>query len=275
MNGLAKKVAIVTGVSAPHGIGRAIAWRLAMAGAAVIISDVGGTISIDGRSLDRLNVLESLASEIQEQGGQATALNIDVTDVKTIRDGIAISLERYNGVDILVNNAGTTTGTGPFLNTTSAEWQTSFNVNLLGPMLFSQEIIPVMLNRGGGAIINIGSTGSLGAEAGFGAYTAMKHGLVGLTKTIAAEFGSSGIRCNAVCPGYIMTDMHADANARLAGERGISVADMMTERYAQVAMRRAGEPEEVASAVAYLASPASSYVTGITLPISGGTPVGI
>lgn len=103
----------------------------------------------------------------------------------------------------------------------------------------------------------------------------MKHGMVGLTKTIAAEFGEDGILCNVVCPGYINTDMHAATNARLAHYNGLSIEEMKTQRYVHVAVRRAGEPAEVAAAVAYLASPAAAYVTGITLPVSGGVPFGI
>ncbi|MEM7564643.1 MAG: SDR family oxidoreductase, partial [Pseudomonadota bacterium] len=136
-------------------------------------------------------------------------------------------------------------------------------------------VIPCMQNKREGSIINIGSTGSLGAEAGFGAYTTMKHGLVGLTKTIAAEFGEDGIRCNLVCPGFIMTDMHAAANQRLAAANQISVDEMKSRRYENVALRKAGEPEDVAEAVAYLAGPNATYVTGIALPVAGGVPFGI
>jgi NAD(P)-dependent dehydrogenase (short-subunit alcohol dehydrogenase family) len=148
-------------------------------------------------------------------------------------------------------------------------------VNLLGPMMLSQAVIPEMRKNGGGRIINIGSTGSLGAEAGFGAYTAMKHGLVGLTKTLAAEFGPDGILCNTVCPGYIATDMHEAANARLSQEQGLELAQIKANRYANVALRDAGLPRDVANAVACLAGPEANYVTGINLPVTGGVPVGI
>ncbi len=141
--------------------------------------------------------------------------------------------------------------------------------------MLSQAVIPEMRKVGGGRIINIGSTGSLGAEPGFGAYTATKLGLVGLTKTLAAEFGSDGILCNTVCPGYIATDMHTVANVRLAGENDISIEEMKRRRYECVAMRDAGLPIDVANAVAYLAGPQANYVTGINLPVTGGVPFGI
>jgi NAD(P)-dependent dehydrogenase (short-subunit alcohol dehydrogenase family) len=142
-------------------------------------------------------------------------------------------------------------------------------------MMLSQAVIPEMRKLGGGRIINIGSTGSLGAEAGFGAYTAMKHGLVGLTKTLAAEFGPDGILCNTVCPGFIATDMHEAANTRLSQKQGMSVADIKQQRYANVALRDAGLPQDVANAVAFLAGPEAQYVTGINLPVTGGVPFGI
>ncbi len=141
--------------------------------------------------------------------------------------------------------------------------------------MLSQAAIPHMRSIGGGRIINIGSTGSLGAEPSFGAYTTMKHGLVGLSKTLAAEFGPDGILCNTVCPGYIATDMHTAANVRLANEHGVSVAEMKEKRYANVALRDAGLPKDVANAVAYLAGPQANYVTGINLPVTGGVPFGI
>jgi NAD(P)-dependent dehydrogenase (short-subunit alcohol dehydrogenase family) len=202
---------------------------------------------------------------------QTRATTLDVTDKQAI-DRVVSDIGR---IDILVSNAGSLAGADKFLSTTPTQWEQSFRVNLLGPMMLAQAVIPAMRTAGGGRIINIGSTGSLGGEPGFGAYTTMKHGLIGLTKTIAAEFGEDGILCNAVCPGYINTDMHAATNARLAQYNGQSIEDMKQQRYAHVAVRRAGEPEEVAAAVAYLASPAAAYVTGITLPVSGGVPFGI
>lgn len=212
---------------------------------------------------------------IDRGGGTAIAIEVDVTIGAEIERCVLKTQERFGRIDVLVNNAGTTRGTGPFLDATEDDWEASFRVNLLGPMRFCQAVIPCFRTVGGGAIVNVGSTGSLGADAGFGAYTAMKHGVVGLTKTIAAEFGNQGIRCNVICPGYVMTDMHAGVNARIAQERGISIEDVMLDRYTSVAMRRAATPGEVADAVAYFAGPSSSYVTGVALPIAGGLPVGL
>lgn len=269
------KVALVTGASAPHGIGRAIARRLANDGAAVIVSDIDGHMDVVGKSVLRSELLQGIVAEIEGAGGAAKSLILDVTNAKDIETAIGQTLSQFGRIDILVNNAGSLAGSDSFLSTTPEQWKSSFDVNLLGPMMLSQAVIPHMCEIEGGRIINIGSTGSLGAEPGFGAYTTMKHGLVGFSKTLAAEFGPDGILCNTVCPGYIATDMHTAANIRLAKERKISVAEMKKERYANVALRDAGLPEDVANAVAYLAGPQANYVTGMNLPVTGGVPFGI
>ena len=275
MKQLAGKVALVTGASAPNGIGRAIAHRLIDNGVSVIVTDTVGEVCIENKSLDRNELLNSLVGDIAGRGGSALALTLDVTSAENIETCISSSLDKFGQIDILVNNAGTTIGADKFLCTTADQWEISFRVNILGPMMLSKAVIPQMIKNGGGRIINIGSTGSLGAEAGFGAYTAMKHGLVGMTKTLAAEFGSDGILCNTVCPGYINTDMHNAANGRLAAENGIALEDMKKQRYENVALKNAGTPQDVADAVVYLSGPNSSYVTGINLPVSGGVPFGI
>lgn len=270
MTSLAGQVALITGASAPRGIGRAIAVRLAQDGAHVVVTDTEGPVEIEGKTLQRSDLLDQLATQI---GGLAVTL--DVTKSDQIAGCIETVHQALGPVDILVNNAGSLAGSDSFLSTTPAQWQASFAVNLLGPMQLAQAVIPAMQAKGGGRIINIGSTGSLGAEPGFGAYTAMKHGLVGLSKTLAAEFGPDGILCNTVCPGYIATDMHMAANTRLSQEQGVSLDEMKRRRYADVALRDAGTPEDVAEAVAYLAGPAGRYVTGINLPVTGGVPYGI
>jgi len=264
---LAGQIALVTGASAPRGIGRAIAMRLAAEGAAVMLCDLG--------TGGQPNLLDQAVDTIAAEDGQAAWCVLDVTDPGSVQAAFETVQSQFGGLDILVNNAATLIGSDAFMATTPAQWEQSFHVNLLGPMRMIQGAIPMMQERGGGRIINIGSTGSLGAEPGFGAYTAMKHGLIGLSNTIAAEFGPEGILCNTVCPGYIATDMHEAANARLAAENGISVPEQRAQRYANVALRAAGQPEDVAEAVAYLAGPSGRYVTGIALPVSGGVPPGI
>ncbi|MEX0284845.1 MAG: SDR family NAD(P)-dependent oxidoreductase [Paracoccaceae bacterium] len=272
---LSGQVALVTGASTPQGIGRAIALRLARDGAHVVVGDLEGDVDVNGVLRYRLDLLAELVGQIEDAGGQASAVRLDVTSQDDIEACISKTLDCFGRIDILVNNAGSLAGSNNFLSTTPEQWTTSFAVNLLGPMRLCQAVIPQMKKQQAGRIINIGSTGSLGAEAGFGAYTAMKHGLVGLTKTLAAEFGSDGIRCNTVCPGFIATDMHMAANTRLAAETDMTIDEIKAHRYAPVALRDAGLPADVAEAVAYLAGPGGNYVTGINLPVAGGVSPGI
>lgn len=246
-----------------------------MDGADIVAADVAGTVEVQGEPRSRANLLADLVAEINQGQSRAIAVRLDVTREEDVKACIIQTNSAFARIDILVNNAGSLAGSDNFLSTTPNQWENSFRVNMLGPMMMAQAVIPEMRKIGGGRIINIGSTGSLGAEPGFGAYTAVKHGLVGLTKTLAAEFGVDGILCNTVCPGYIATDMHTAANVRLAAESGISLDEIKTQRYANVALRDAGLPNDVANAVAYLAGPQANYVTGINLPVTGGVPVGI
>lgn len=266
--------ALITGCAAPRGIGRATAKLLAANDAVVLVSDQPGLHPLEGGDRDRMELLDELVAEIATAGGTAHALALDVT----VPGDIALAIEEarpFGGVSILVNNAATVTGAGPFLTTKPDDWETSFRVNLLGPMRLAQAVIPGMQARGGGRIINMGSIGGLGGRPGFGAYTAMKYAITGLTKTIAAEFGPDGIRCNAVCPGYIMTDMHAASNTRLAAAEGVPLDELKRRRYDAVALRDAGTPEDIAEAVLYLAGPQGAYVSGINLPVAGGIQLGL
>ena len=264
MGYLKGKIAVVTG--AAGGIGTAIALALAEEGARVAACDLASR---------REDSLAPLADVISDKGGKAIAMAADVSRKADIKAAVAATLEAWGGIDILVNNAGTTAGAGPFLDITDADWQSSFAVNLKGPADFARAVIPEMRRRGGGAILNIASTAGLGASASFGAYTATKHGLVGLSKTIAAEFGCDGIRCNAICPGYVRTEMHLDATRRLAAQEGIGEAEMAARRYADVPLGRAGEPDEIARLVVFLAGPDGAYITGAAIPVAGGHPVGL
>jgi len=275
MGVLEGKTAIITGASAPQGIGRASAIRLAQDGVNIVVTDIARSMNVDGTDKSSDELLQKTVSEIVKNGGNAIALLLDVTDASEIAFCITETISAFGTIDILVNNAGSLSGSDNFLSTTPEQWEKSFQVNMLGPAMMAKAVIPEMIKAGGGRIINIGSTGSLGAEPGFGAYTAMKHGLVGLTKTLAAEFGVNGILCNTVCPGYIATDMHMAANNRLAQEQGLSLPEIKARRYANVALRDAGLPIDVANAVSYLAGPQANYVTGINLPVTGGVPPGI
>ncbi len=269
------RLAIVTGTSSRTGIGRATALALADQGASVVVTDTQVDPLPDGRPAVNTGAMAALTAEIEARGVASMAVEVDITDRRQIDSCIERVLARFERIDILVNNAGTTVGALPFLEITGEQWDQSYRVNLKGTAEFCQATLPSMIEHGGGVIVNNVSTAGLGAEAGFGAYNATKHGVVGPTKTIAAEFGADGIRCNAVCPGYVSTAMHLQATERLAAEAGVPVDEMAEQRYRGVALRRPGSPEEIAATIAFLAGPASTYITGAAIPVSGGTPVGL
>lgn len=252
------KVAIVTGAGSLNGIGAATCSALASQGAVVYATDQSG---------------EGCAAVAQATG--VLHQPVDVTDRSQIDACVAHVETNHGRLDILVNNAGTTAGAKPFLEVKPEDWEISHRVNIRGTADFCQAAIPLMIRGGGGAIVNVSSITGIGANRAFGAYTTAKHGLIGLTKTIAAEFGPDGIRCTAVCPGFISTDMHEGVNRRIAAEQGLSLEDIHAQRYTTVALRRAGLPEEVASMIAFVCGPGGSYVTGVALPVTGGVQLGL
>jgi len=283
MKSLENKVAIVTGASRPRGIGRATALRLAGMGAHVVVTDIArkredleikselGTCGVG----DDFDQLRQLAHEIEKQGVKSLAVAVDVTDGNQIDACVGKTCNDLGGVDILVNNAGTGVGVGPFLDLTDDQLDLSYQVNLKGMVTFSRRVIPEMKRRGGGSIINMSSLAGLGAEAGYGAYTLTKFAVVGLTKLLAAEFGPDNIRCNAVCPGIIDTMMNDYQVKFIAAGGEMTHEEAKAFMRESVAMKRFGQAEEVADVVAWLAGPAATYVTGDTIKVGGGLPVGL
>lgn len=270
MISLEQKIAIVTGAAHPKGMGFAAARHLARSGASVILTDLpkGGP--------DPMEDLERAAAAIKKDGGQCLACIVDVTKRDDIDACVALAKEHYGGVDILFNNAGVGVGSNEFLELSDRDWHLNYSVNVKGPADFCQAIIPSMIERGGGAIVNNASVAGLGAHPGIpAAYTAMKHAIIGLTKAIALEFGAKGIRCNAICPGAIKTQMQKQAIEHIAREFGISEEEAERMDVELAALKRAAEPEEVAEVVAFLASPMASFVSGVAIPVSGGMSAGL
>jgi NAD(P)-dependent dehydrogenase (short-subunit alcohol dehydrogenase family) len=249
------KVAIVTGAGRPKGMGRASALKLAEQGASVVVTDLARKrtdLSIEGLLGigDEFAALEKLVSEIEALGSRGLAMAVDVTDAAQIQACVEKTCETFGGVDILFNNAGTAIGVGSFLDILSENWDLSWQVNVKGMVEFCRAVIPKMIERGGGSIINNASIAGLGGDAGYGAYTVTKHAVVGLTKLIAAEFGAQNIRCNATCPGAILTDMGQEEITFIAMEKGISQEEAAKVFDALAALGRAAQPEEVADVVA-------------------------
>ncbi len=240
------RIAVVTG--AAQGVGLATASQLAQRGYEVVLTDIQD--------------LQAQVAQLRAARWRAHAVCGDVAAEDFVRELAARVAADYGAADVLVNNAGVSL-IAPAENTTLEQWQRVMNVNLLGPFLLCKHLGAQMLARGRGSIVNVASIAALAGVSQRCAYNASKHGLLGLTRTLAAEWGGRGVRVNAVCPGWIKTQM--DAADQGAGH--YSDADII----ARVPMARFASGEDVAAAIAWLADAAqSAFVNGISLPVDGG-----
>jgi 3-oxoacyl-[acyl-carrier protein] reductase len=245
---LAGHVALVTGAS--QGIGRACALQLASAGAAVAVA---------ARNQEKLN---ELVNEITAAGGKAAAFPLDVGDEEQIKATVKAAIAQFGKVDILVNNAGITRDQ-LVMRMKRADWDAVLQTNLTSSYLLTQQVISSMLKQRWGRIINITSIFGQTGQAGQANYSASKAGLIGLTMAIAREVGSRNITCNAVAPGFIETAMTAGLGD-----------EFKQTAVKQIPLGRVGSVNDVASAVAFLASDAASYITGHVLNVNGGMLMG-
>jgi NAD(P)-dependent dehydrogenase (short-subunit alcohol dehydrogenase family) len=241
-----EEVAVVTGSA--RGIGRAVARALAERGYRLALNDLR-------EPADTLRELRGL-------GPEAISVPGDVADEEAVQRMVEAVTTTFGRVDVLVNNAGIS-AIGAAEETSLADWNRTLAVNLTGPFLTCREFGKTMLRQGAGSIVNIASVAGLLGISDRAAYNASKHGLVGLTRTLAAEWGARGVRVNAVCPGWVKTEM--DAEDQSGG--GYTDADIE----GRTPMARFATPKDIAQAVAYLADPAlSGYVNGHALSVDGG-----
>jgi 3-oxoacyl-[acyl-carrier protein] reductase len=263
---LTGKVAVVTGATKMKGLGKAVADKLVAAGAKVVVT--GRASSIGGA--------EEVVASLKAAGGEAMAVTVDVAHSDQVDAAIVKITETFGGVDILVNNAGIGAGSPNLLENTDRDWDANYGVNVKGTFAMCAGVIPSMESRGGGSIVNVASLAGIGASVGMPyPYIATKHALVGATKALALEFAAKGIRANVVAPGAIATDMLGEAYAAIAAANGISIDEAAALENSTIPAGRPAEPSEIADAILWLASPASGYVTGVTVPVAGGLSAGI
>jgi 3-oxoacyl-[acyl-carrier protein] reductase/meso-butanediol dehydrogenase/(S,S)-butanediol dehydrogenase/diacetyl reductase len=269
------KVAIVTGAGRMRGIGRAIALRLAEDGADVVVSAVRrplDTMPAHEREAGWRGV-ESVAEEITTFGGRALALDVDVTKPEQVREMFDRTAAELGRIDVLVNNAGLALVSGKknLWEMDDDEWRREIDVNLNGVYHCCKAVAKVLVEQGeGGRIINISSLAGRVAQPQYGGYTPAKFAVIGLTQMLALELAPHGVTVNAVCPGSTDTDM-MDGTFRRTGERMGVPFEMVKQGVKRfIPLGRQADPAEIASVVAYLASPASAYITGQALNVDGG-----
>jgi len=245
------KVAFVTGSAS--GIGRATALAFAREGASVVVADV----SEQGN--------QETVRMIEKQGGRALAVRCDVRRVEDVRAAMDKTIEAFGRLDFAFNNAGIEYTIQPVAEITEEEWNRIIDVDLRGVFLCMKHEIPLMLEHGGGAIVNTSSGAGVKGFKGGAAYVAAKHGVVGLTKAAALDYASQNIRINAVCPGIIETPMMD----RFTGGTPEGRAKVISEE----PIGRMGKPEEIAAAVLWLCSEAAAFVIGHAMVLDGGQTV--
>ncbi|MEX2461867.1 MAG: SDR family oxidoreductase [Paenibacillaceae bacterium] len=246
---LTNKVAVVTG--AASGMGKAIAILYAKEGAKVIVSDL---------NLEAANIT---VAEIQSNGGVAMAVVANVAKEDDIQNLINTALDTYGTLDILVNNAGIMDNFVPAAELTDELWEKVIAINTTGPMRTIRKALPIFIQKGSGVIINIASVGGLNGSRAGAAYTASKHAVVGLTKNVGFQYATFGIRCNAIAPGGVNTNIGTTINNPNEFGMGKAMAGANINP-------RMGEPEDIAKVALFLASDDSSFVNGTVITADSG-----
>lgn len=243
-----ERVAIVTGAGSERGIGKMVAMQLAKKGAIVVVTD----INEDGA--------KNVAAQLRQEGYQALGVEMDVTSKTSVNQSIEAVAQQYERIDILVNNAGISIPTR-ILGISEKEWDLVLSINLKGVFYCTQAVLPFMIKQGYGRIVNMASVAGKRGGGVFGGahYSASKAGVFGFSKAVAREMAQNGITVNSVAPGMIDTDIFGEANEKVR-ESLCSI----------IPLGRPGKPEEVAAAVAFLASEEASYVTGEEIDVNGG-----
>jgi 3-oxoacyl-[acyl-carrier protein] reductase len=266
----AQRVALVTGCGKPDGMGQAIARRLAAQGLAVVVTDLQAT-GVPNRQQESRKAdwggVEALVADIAAGGGTAHAALGDVAVEADAQRMVAEAVDRFGRLDVLVNNAAAPQGPdrADVADIPIEVFDRVVAVNLRGPWLMSSAAVPVMRAQRSGRIVNISSMAGLTAAPFSGPYSASKAGVIGLTRALAMDLGPWGITVNALCPGLVGT-----SRAFLSSGPDVDEAALLASRGRNIPVGRVGLPEDVAAAVAFLASPEAGYITAQAIPIDGG-----
>ncbi len=252
---LAGQTAIITGGA--NGIGRAIAAALAQAGASVFVLDRDGEAA------------EQTAASLRARGRAAHAVRCDVTSADDVGQAIETVGAQSDRIDLLMNNAGVSSMQHVW-DITEEEWDRNFDVNVKGMFLCSKAVLPTMMGRRAGKIINTASVAGTRGVPLLAHYAASKWAVIGYTKSLAIELAPYGITVNAVCPGYVMTSMQERELGWEASLRGLTPEEVRAEYVKLTPMGRLERPEDVAATVLFLASPLASYITGQAVTVAGG-----
>jgi NAD(P)-dependent dehydrogenase (short-subunit alcohol dehydrogenase family) len=272
MHRLDGKVALVTGAGRRGGLGEAICLRLAQAGARVVVTDLGRSQgALAGGHIGGMDEMEAVAAGLREAGAEAITLALDVRDEQEVEAALQETVARLGRLDILVNNAGVGFLISPLVDTEADRWRTVIDVNLTGAFLCTKHAARRMIRQGeGGRIVNVASQAAKSGHRHMAAYTASKHGMVGLTRSAAMELGPHGITVNAVCPNHVTTGLGSVQNEYFARLNGQTVEEYLAAMRERIPMRRVGLPADTAGAVAFLCSDEAAYITGEAMNVSGG-----
>ncbi|WEN14117.1 SDR family NAD(P)-dependent oxidoreductase [Rhodanobacter sp. AS-Z3] len=267
------KVALITGAGRAGGLGEGIARRLAAEGCRVVVTDIGHVrgAEMPASAVGSNEALEQVAAAIVAEGGDCTAITLDVLEEAQVQAAIADVVARFGGLDILVNNAGIGYLMKPIIEMEASEWDAVLGVNLRGGFLCMKHAAKAMIAQGrGGRIVNIASQAAKSAFPFASAYCSSKHGLVGLTRVGAVELGQHGITVNAICPNHVTTGLGAWQNEYFAKAQGVSVEEYLAAMRKRIPLGRPGLPDDTAAACAFLCSDDANYVTGEAMNVSGG-----